>query len=105
MGRLIDADKIIFHEIDEIGGEYEPYLGCSKDQICNLPTIEAIPKADYETRLKADLAAMLEELDLQIDEFDSGCGWDGYIKKIDVHGLIQQKINDLKVVEDGKNNE
>jgi len=103
--RIIDADKIIFHEIDEIGGEYEPYLGCSKSQIDNLPTVEAVPKADYENRLKADLAAMLEDLDLHIDEFDSGCGWDGYIKKIDLHELIQQKINDLKVVEDGKNNE
>ena len=41
--RLIDADKIKFSEIDEIGGEYEPYLGCSKRQIDNLPTVEAIP--------------------------------------------------------------
>lgn len=37
--RLIDADKIIFREIDEIGGEYEPYLGCSKSQIDSLPSI------------------------------------------------------------------
>lgn len=44
MERLIDANKIIFHEIDEIGGEYEPYLGCSKSQIDSLPTVEAIPK-------------------------------------------------------------
>lgn len=60
------------------------------------PLVEAIPKADYEDRLKADMAAMLEDLDLQIDEFDSGCGWDGYIKKIDLHELIQQNINKLK---------
>lgn len=53
-------------------------------------------KKDYEARLKADMAAMLEDFDLQIDEFDSGCGWDGYIKKIDVHEIIQQKINALK---------
>lgn len=55
-----------------------------------------IPKDQYEARLRADMAAMLEDLDLQIDEFDSGCGWDGYIQKIDVHKLIQQKINVLK---------
>ena len=60
-------------------------------------------KADYENRLKADMAAMLEDLDLQIDEFDPGCGWAGYIKKIDVHGLIQQKINELKGDQEGKN--
>ena len=39
MARLIDADKIIFREIDEIGGEYEPYLGCSKSQIDSLPSV------------------------------------------------------------------
>ena len=57
-------------------------------------TDRAIPKEQYETRLKADMVAMLEDLDLQIDEFDSGCGWEGYIKKIDVHKLIRQKINE-----------
>ena len=41
--RLIDADKIKFSEIDEIGGEYEPYLGCSKRQIDNLPPVDTIP--------------------------------------------------------------
>lgn len=65
------------------------------------PTVEAIPKDQYETRLKADMIAMLEDLDLQIDEFNSGCGWDGYIKKIDVHELIQQKINEYKSESEG----
>lgn len=55
-------------------------------------------QATYENRLKSDMMAGLEDLDLLIDEFDSGCGWDGYIKKIDVHKLIQQKINALKGV-------
>ena len=105
MGRLIDADKIIFREIDEIGGDYEPYLGCSKSQINNLPTVEAIQKADYETRLKADMVAMLTEIQLEIKEL-----WDNrydvwldnqyYIGKSDtleeVDEVIQQKINALK---------
>ena len=38
--RPIDADKIPYHEIDEIGGEYAPYLGCSKETIDNMPTVE-----------------------------------------------------------------
>lgn len=50
----------------------------------------------YNARLKADLVSTLEDLDLQIDEFDSGCGWYGLIKKVEVHKLIQQKINVLK---------
>ena len=124
MGRLIDADKIIFCEIDEVGGEYEPYLGCSKSQINSLPTVEAIPKdqyeqrlkennelindledlrtminkfaESYENRLKADMVAMLTELQLEIEEMDSGCGWEGYRPTAQVIGLIQQKINALK---------
>lgn len=94
--RLIDADKIIFREIDEIGGEYEPYLGCSKSQIDNLPTVQAIPvtekafemfEADYETRLKADMVAMLEELDFRLSNYQ-----DTDLIRQD----IEQKINALK---------
>jgi len=64
--------------------------------VSQVPTVEAVPKDQYEARLKADMVAMLEDLDLLIDEYDSGCGWDGYIKKIDAHALITRKINALK---------
>ena len=37
--RLIDADVLEYHEIDEIGGEYNPYLGCSKEYIDRQPTV------------------------------------------------------------------
>lgn len=69
----------------------------------NMPTIEAIPKDQYETRLKADLVAMLEELDLTIDEIPivTRHGVTGTVmtaqgmrKKIKEN--IQQKINNLK---------
>ena len=109
MGRLIDADKIIFHEIDEIGGEYEPYLGCSKSQIYSLPTVEAIPKAEYEARLKADMVAMLTEIQLEIEELrldiplmSRGHECYGFEDKTaedmrqDCSSLIQEKINALK---------
>lgn len=55
--RLIDADKIIFREIDEIGGEYEPYLGCSKSQIDSLPTV-----TPQELTTKNDLGVDREQL-------------------------------------------
>ena len=64
-----------------------------------------IPKADYENRLKADLVAMLTEIQLEIEELDSRAGYDGngmptfstdYIRKNKVNELIQQKINSLK---------
>ena len=64
-----------------------------------------IPIADYENRLKADLVAMLTEIQLEIEELDSRAGYDGngmptfstdYIRKNKVNELIQQKINSLK---------
>ena len=63
-------------------------------------TIEAIPKADYETRLKADMVTMLEELNLEIDEM--------FARRIDytvdkIQDLIQQKINALKENDNGFN--
>ena len=107
--RLVDADRIIYHEIDEIGGEYEPYFGCSKDQICNLPTIEAIPvtekafemfETDYKNRLKADMVAMLEEFDSQFDKicFYKNMGeWKTVPEiKAEYKAIIREKINELK---------
>lgn len=41
--RLIDADKIHYWKIDEVGGEYEPYLGAKKEWIDGIPTVKAIP--------------------------------------------------------------
>ena len=66
-------------------------------------TVEAIPKDQYEARLKADMVAMLEELDLTIDEISivTRHGVTGTVmtaqgmrKKIKEN--IQQKINALK---------
>ena len=60
------------------------------------PLVEAILQADYENRLKADMVAMFTELQLEIEEMDSGCGWEGYRPTAQVIGLVQQKINALK---------
>lgn len=46
--RLIDADALEYHEIDEIGGEYNPYLGCSKAYIDRQPTIEPCQVGKWE---------------------------------------------------------
>lgn len=61
-------------------------------------------KADYETRLKADLRAILVELQLEIDEkairkqgIDSGFEYDyEFISSEEVIEVIQQKIDKLK---------
>ena len=64
-------------------------------------------KKDYENRLKADMVAMLTDIQLEIEEIDSRAGYDGngmptfandYVRIIKVNEIIQQKINSLKDV-------
>ena len=105
MGRLIDADSLILEQqsLEDVGqGVMEFY---SKEQIDQAPTIEAIPKADYEARLKADMVAMLTEIQLEIDEVpkyrmtNNGiCIYRESSEYIsDVNKVIQQKIDALDV--------
>lgn len=100
MGRMIDADRLkeIFSR-NVVGGN--AYF----DLIDSAPTVEAILKDQYETRLKADMVAMLTDIQLEIKEL-----WDNrydvwldnqyYIGKSDTLGevddIIQQKIDALK---------
>ena len=86
--RLIDADKIQFSEIDEIGGEYEPYLGCSKRQIDNLP-----PETPQEPRWIPVSESLPEDsgeyLVSVIDEYDGnyeavGVAWFAHKKDYDI---------------------
>jgi hypothetical protein len=99
MGRLIDAD-VLSEEIDSWGmNDYEPLDFI--DAIDDAPTVEAIPKADYENRLKADLKAILVELQLEIEEKfnDRPFSYNHHQRTEfyrDIDELIQQKINSLK---------
>ncbi len=58
----------------------------------------SIPKDQYENRLKADMVAILEELQLEIEEVKTQSGfdeaWDGAVKQCSE--IIKQKINLLK---------
>lgn len=60
----------------------------------------SILKDQYEARLKADMVAMLTEIQLEIEEMDSGCGWEGYRPTAQVLEVIQQKINELEGKQD-----
>lgn len=55
-------------------------------------------QADYEARLKADMVAMLTEIQLEIEELKSYESADGQdlIMIADIGTLFQQKINSLK---------
>jgi hypothetical protein len=68
--------------------------------------VEAIPKADYENRLKADLKAILVELQLEIEEKfnDRPFSYNHHQRTEfyrDIDEIIQQKINSLKENTDG----
>ena len=94
--RTIDADrlKVVFRRNVTGGNAYF-------DLIDSAPTVEAIPKDQYEARLKADLMAILVELQTEFEELEnpfgtriSGCSQDGWkhgVKNCDF--VIQQRIN------------
>lgn len=107
MGRLIEEPKVFeimkrhwlsgsiaHHIIDDI----------RNDIIKNVPTVEAIPKADYENRLKADMVAMLKEMSKQIEEEREDCEkLSNSYERFGIRAMaqrsqivIQQKINSLK---------
>ena len=106
MGRLIDEEdleKYIMHDGCEKGCGY-----IDERDLKYIQPTEAIPKDQYEARLKADMVAMLEDLDLQIEELfyrQRPFTWDDTGEKgmmdirpsyDDICFLIQQKINKLK---------
>ena len=103
MGRLIDIDVLFDYfgndAIDETTRSNIEYFISEKG------TVEAIPKADYENRLKADMVAMLENLDLKIDEMYepqfSKEGMDGFYWAQGLFkALVQEEINALKEAAD-----
>ena len=56
---------------------------------------EYIPKADYENRLKADMAAMLNEVKAEIMNVYA-CDNDSKFVRMTCRDIIQEKINSLK---------
>ena len=97
MGRLIDKDILIDSIPDLSVFEQEDFGTPDMIRLIeDTPTVEAIPKDQYENRLKADLVAMLEELYMEIEELDtpSDDSYDAGI--VDCEKLIQEKINSLK---------
>ena len=105
MGRLIDADKFEAFVIRTNGDEeFVNGVQYVLEKIDNASTVEAIPTADYENRLKADMVAMLTEIQLEIAELPAHVVSNmGSIIRMeiapsaeDVYEVIQEKINSLK---------
>lgn len=104
MGKMIDADgakEILYVSEDRIANNL-------RNQITSYIRENYIPKADYENRLKADMVAMLTELQLELEELPEARFYKkneygdviGYIEypaiSKDALLLIQQKIDKLK---------
>lgn len=117
MGKLIDADICLekawqnFHkQEDEHEKNIDDYdilrdrfyeqsgFECCQQAIVNAQPVEAIPKDQYENRLKADKVAMLEEINIQFDEI-SFCRkgeWKTVPEiKAEYKAVIREKINEL----------
>ena len=102
-----DCDLHNYHECDLTCESIEEdycWNGDSREKHCPLREVEAIPKDQYEARLKADMVAMLEELQVEIEEMSGLCTeihgdeWNeiNVVHSQDVLSLIQQKIDKLK---------
>ena len=98
MSRLIDVDKLNRKDVN--------CANVPMNFIDTAPTVEAIPKTDYENRLKADMVAMLTEIQSEIEKksyYDTTIIGDyedevriDLVELDDVNEVIQQKINSLK---------
>lgn len=125
MGRLIDADFILnkMRTTDAQPVTYSEHYAWdfATALLNNAPTVEAISKAevknisdnvltivredyihkaDYENRLKADMVAMLTDIQLEIEELDPfGDEWSDSLDAC--NDIIQQKINALKAESEG----
>lgn len=104
-----DCDLHNYHECDLTSESIEDdycWNGDSREKHC--PLVEAIPKADYENRLKADMVAMLTELQLEIHKLENPYPHDYdnllplaqhnafYDAKSTIEDLVDEKINTLK---------
>ena len=103
MGRLIDGDELLRHKTwinGPSGDSIYDVVFC--DEIEEAPTVEAIPKADYKNRLRADLKAILVELQLEMEELEEEADIGKVVMIGDIDRLIQQKINELKADQEGE---
>jgi flagellar biosynthesis/type III secretory pathway protein FliH len=119
MGRLIEEQAVIdcltntakYYEREDADkwtkGIHYGLLHGVDNILDNVPTVEAIPKDQYEARLKADMVAMLTEIQLEIEEMDSNHTmpdvwsnqaskeiWNTALKLIEE--IIEVRINNLK---------
>ena len=104
MGRLIDIENIDYVRLEDSLHCLEHHKGDEVECVICAPTVEAIPKADYEARLRADMVAMLTEIQLEIEEIEMDNNYPFGFEPVNKFyegvsassKLIQKKIDALK---------
>lgn len=100
---LIDVNNI---DCTKLPKKLYPYMKDILDFFDVQPTIDVIPKNEYETRLKADMSSMLYKLRSEIINIPKYFPYADHTRMfIDgdvVVGLIDNKIDALRENEDGK---
>lgn len=95
-----ECDLNNYHECDLTCESIEEdycWNGDSREKHC--PLVEAIPKDQYEARLKADIVSVLEDLkqDFIAEAYGIEMDCTDYVVNVaDIDRVIQQKINELK---------
>ena len=115
MGRLIEKQAVIdcltntakYYEREDADewtkGIHYGLLHGLDNILDDVSPVEAIPKADYEARLKVGMVAMLTDIQIEFEE--NTVRW--YVGRVDgksddvvlmetINDIIQQKINSLK---------
>ena len=104
-----DCDLHNYHECDLTTESIEEdycWNGDSREKHCPLREVEAIPKDQYEARLRADMVAMLTDIQLEIEELKNDPTFCHHYKRgvNRSSDIIQQKIDELKEQTDEKSN-
>ena len=95
----------IIEQMEVLNKTYDPVAPTAIGEACRALKQYKLLKEQYKNRLKSDMAAMLKDIQLEIEELDSRAGYDGngmptfstdYIRKNKVNELIQQKIDETK---------
>ena len=95
--RLIDVDKLLHQGYDYVVDGWQ-YDTCNKSMdIEDIPTVEAIPKADYEARLKADLVEVIDKIRAEIETKYGQCKLTEYNVQYDG---ICTSVNDIGDIAD-----
>ena len=86
---------------DIIGDTQDLEYEWGENRPFDCPLVEAIPKDQYENRLKADMVAMLTDIQLEIEELDLKDSVSDYQKGAEetreyIADLFQQEIDSLK---------